>query len=263
VTTKLGSRTTAVLRIIDNELSVGFSAPNYSVRENAGLATITVELTGVNLTPVTVNYSTADDTATAGTDYVTPLCVPAPCRLIFPPGGTPTSVRTRTFAVRILNDLIVEGTKRVNLTLSVPPGGAAQLPTGRDMAVLSITEDDVAGTIQFSALTFNAIECPVLACNATLTVSRTGGFAKDVTVDFATANGTAAAGADFGTLGDPTFTGTVTFGAGQVIQTIRIPLLGEVGPEPTKSFTVVLSNPGSGGVLGARTSATVNIIDTR
>jgi hypothetical protein len=257
-TTRLGIRSTAVLRIIDNELALAFSAPSYSRRENLGLATITVELTGVNVTPVTVAWSTSNGTATAGVDYGRRLVATPPSgTLVFPAGGTPTTVRTRTFSVPILNDAVVEGVETVNLALSAPTGGA-QLVTGRDTAVLSLSEDDVAGVIQFSALTFNATECLVLPCNATLTVTRTGGAASGVTVDFATADGTAVDGTDYIATTD-----TVTFGAGQVIQTIRIPILGEVGAQPTKSFSVLLSNPGSGATLGVRTSATVNITDTR
>ena len=138
--------------------------------------------------------------------------------------------------------------------------------TGRDTAVLTINEDDVAGVIQFSALSFNATECAIttLTCNATLTVSRTGGLASGVTVDFATADVTAIAGTDYGTLGNATPpSGTLTFAASQVTQTIKIPLLIEVGAQPIKSFSVILSNPGSGGTLGARTTATVNVSDTR
>jgi hypothetical protein len=145
-TTTLGARSTAVLRIIDNEVSVGFSAPNYTVRENAGLATITVELTGVNATPVTVRWATSNGTATAGADYgirgagTPPGPTPPPTGVLtFPVGGTPTTVRTRTFTVPILNNTIVEGTETVNLTLSSPSPGV-QLVTGRDTAVLSITE---------------------------------------------------------------------------------------------------------------------------
>jgi len=257
-TTTLGARSTAVLRIIDNELALAFSAAGYSRRENLGLATITVELTGVNLTPVTVAWASSDGTATAGTDYgIRFVATPPSGVLIFPPGGTPTTVRTRTFNVPILNDTVVEGVETVNLALSAPTGGA-QLVTGRDTAVLSITEDDVAGVIQFSAATFNATECAVFPCNATLTVTRTGGLASGVTVDFATADGTALAGTDY-----TATTSSVTFGAAQAIQTIRIPILGELGAQPIKSFSVLLSNPGSGATLGARTSATVNITDTR
>ena len=56
-TTTLGARFTAVLKIVDNDLSLAFSAPNYSVRENVASATITVELTGVNAAPVTVAWA--------------------------------------------------------------------------------------------------------------------------------------------------------------------------------------------------------------
>jgi hypothetical protein len=169
-------------------------------------------------------------------------------------------VRTRTFTIPILNDTGVEGAQTVNLALSLPPGAVAGLVTGRNTAVLTINEDDVAGVIQFSALTFNAIECATsaLTCNATLTVSRTGGLASGVTVDFTTADGTAAAGVDY-----TATTGTVTFAASQVTKTITIPLRTEVGAQPIKSFSVILSNPGSNGTLGARTTATVNITDTR
>jgi Calx-beta domain len=259
-TTTLGARSTAVLRIIDNQVSLGFSAPNYTVRENAGLATITVELTGVNATPVTVSWAASNGTATAGADYgirgagTPPGPTPPPTGVLtFPAGGTPTTVRTRTFTVPILNDTSFEGTETVNLTLSSPSPGA-QLVTGRDTAVLSI----VAGVIQFSASSFGATECIALPCNATLTVSRTGGLASGVTVDFTTVDGTAMAGVDY-----TATTSTVTFAASQATQTIKIPLLIEVGAQPTKSFSVVLSNPGSGWTLGARTTATVNITDTR
>jgi len=212
-----------------------------------------------------VAWATSDGTATAGTDYgIRGLATPPSGVLVFPPGGLPSVVRTRTFSVPLINDTLVEGVETVNLALSAPTGGAA-LVTGRDTAVLSIGDDDLAGTIQFSALSFNATECALaLPCNATLTVSRTGGLASGVTVDFATADGTALAGTDYGTRGDPTPpTGTLTFAAGQLVQTIRIPLLGELGAQPTKNFTVQLSNPGSGAALGPRTTATVNVIDTR
>ncbi|HVG78307.1 MAG TPA: Calx-beta domain-containing protein, partial [Patescibacteria group bacterium] len=235
-----------------------FSAPNYTVRENLTLATIAVELTGVNATPVIVNWASSNGTATAGSDYgIRNSLLPPSGALTFAVGGTPTTVRTRTFTIPILSDTGVEGPQTVNLTLSGPTGGAG-LVTGRDTAVLTINEDDVAGVIQFSALSFNATECAVLPCNAMLTVSRTGGLASGVTVDFTTADGTAVNGVDY-----TTTSSSVTFAALQVTQTIKIPLLIEVGAQPTKSFSVILSNPGSGGTLGARTTATVNVSDTR
>src|SRR6185312_2600565 len=211
-TTKLGTRTTAVLRLLDNELALGFSAPTYSVRESAGVATITVELTGVNVTPVTVNWATSNGSATAGSDYgvrgagTPPGPTPPPSgTLTFAPGGSPTTVRTRTFTVPILQDAVLEGTETVNLTLSGPVG--ATVIAGRGTAVLSIQDDDIGGTIQFSAATYSVLES---AGNAVITVTRTGGTAGGATVDFATSNGTATAGADY-----TTTTSTLTFGIGQ------------------------------------------------
>jgi len=252
-TTTLGPRSTAVIRIVDNELALGFSTANYTVKENGGSATITVELTGVNVTPVTVNLGTSDGTATAGSDYTTRTGT-----LTFAPGGGPTTVRTRTFTVPILRDALVEIAETVQLTLSGAIG--ATIAPGRDAATLFITDDDVGGVVQLSKDVFAATECAVtaLTCTAKLTVSRTGGSAAGVTVDFTTADGTAVAGVDYTATTD-----TVTFGPGQMTQTITIPLLREVGAQPLKSFSVIISNPGGGGSLGPRTTAEVRITDTR
>ena len=81
--------------------SLAFSAATYSVKENAGLATITVELTGVTSAPVTVTWATSDITATAGSDYGTPATLANPTppppsgTLTFPPGGRRSTVRTQ------------------------------------------------------------------------------------------------------------------------------------------------------------------------
>ena len=124
--------------------------------------------------------------------------------------------------------------------------------------MLSIGEDDVAGVIQFSALTYNAVECAVMPCNATLTVSRTGGLASGSrSISRRPTVRRSPAPTETAT------TSTLTFGASQTSQTIKIPLLVEPGAQPIKSFSVLLSNPGSGATLGARTSATVNVTDTR
>ena len=53
---------------------------------------------------------------------------------------------------------MLEATETVNLTLSVPPGSAGQLVSGRESAVLSIVDDDIGGTIQFSAATYSVGE---------------------------------------------------------------------------------------------------------
>jgi Calx-beta domain/Beta-propeller repeat len=256
-TTTLGTRTTATLRIVDDEPALAFTLPNFSVRENAGSARIVVELTGVTVAPVTVSWAATDSTATAGSDYgARGSTVPPGGTLTFSAGGSPTTVRTRAFTVPVLTDTIVEATETVNLALSAPAGG--QLVVGRDTAVLSIVDDDRGGVIQFSAASFNASECGAAPCNARVTLSRSGGAASGATVDFTTADGTAVAGTDY-----VATTGTATFGVGQTSLAILVPLQIEPGAEAVKSFSVTISNPGGGASLGGRTTTEVRITDSR
>jgi hypothetical protein len=242
---------------VDDELALAFKAASYSGRETGGTATVAVELSGVNTTPVTVTWSTSDGTALAGSDYgIRDSLTPPSGTLTFAPGGTATTVRTRTFTVPILQDKVVEVTESVNLALSGPTG--AQLVVGRDSATLLILDEDMGGVVEFSAAVFSATECAALPCDATLTVSRTGGAAGDATVDFVTADGTATAGTDY-----VATSGTVTFAAGQTSRPITIPLLIDMGAEAIKTFSVVISNPAGGASLGARTTADVRITDPR
>ena len=59
-----------------------------------------------------------------------------------------------------------------------------------------------------------------------------------VTVDFETVDGTAEAGSDY-----TVASGTLTFTAGQLVQTISVATLDDTVPEAEEGFTVVLSNP--------------------
>jgi glucose/arabinose dehydrogenase len=76
------------------------------------------------------------------------------------------------------------------------------------------------------------------AVNAVFTVSLSAAVAHTVTVEYATADGTALAGADYAVAG-----GTVTFPPATVTRTISVPVLGDVLDEDDETFTVNLSNP--------------------
>ena len=93
--------------------------------------------------------------------------------------------------------------------------------------------------------------------NAVFTVSLSRAAATPVTVRWATANGTAAAGSDY-TAGS----GTVTFAAGVVSQTVAVSVTGDSAVESDETFTVTLSAP-SGATLGTATAtATITNDDT-
>ena len=113
--------------------TLAFSESTYSVDETGVNAIITVTRTGGSDGAVSVNYTTSDGTATAGTDYTTASGV-----LDFADGET-----SKTFAIPIIDDPSVEGNETVNLSLSNPTGGAS---LGTDSATLTIVDNDPAGT---------------------------------------------------------------------------------------------------------------------
>ena len=74
--------------------------------------------------------------------------------------------------------------------------------------------------------------------DAEFTVTLAPASDQTVTVDYATADGTAEAGTDYETTSD-----TLTFLAGQIQKTIRVPTVDDDFHEPEERFRVILSNP--------------------
>ena len=109
-------------------------------------------------------------------------------------------------------------------------------------------------TLQFSTNIYYVTEN---AGSVILTVQRTGDTNAAVSVDYASANGTAIAGSDY-----TATSGTLTFAAGETNQTLAVPILndGLVEPAIYETFTVTLSNP-TNAILGTRTVATGRITD--
>lgn len=70
-----------------------------------------------------------------------------------------------------------------------------------------------------------------------------GPMTQSVSVDYATADGTATAGSDY-----EAATGTVTFAPGETSKSIPITILGDLQPEHDEQFTIIFGNP-SGAAL--------------
>ena len=112
---------------------ISFSASQYDVSEGAGKATITVTRTGQLTGAATVNFTTLNGSATAGSDYTT-----ASGTLSFAAGET-----QKTFDVLITDDAVPESDENVVLNLSNPTGTASLgLPSSVN---LIIHDNDVSG----------------------------------------------------------------------------------------------------------------------
>ena len=239
---QLGPRRTAALTIVDNDVPgvVKLGAAAYTVAEGAKTVLVTVQRTG-NADGVTVSYATTPGTATPGQDYLSV-------------SGTLTfraTETTKTIAITILNDVLDEPAETFMIALSNPGGG---LTLGSpSSAVVTITDDDLPGVV---AIGTPAVSVGESAGNATVTITRTGGMAGGVTVDFATADGSAQAGSDY-----TARSGRLTFNAGETSKPVTIAILGDTTREGDETFTLVLSNPGGGATLGTARVATVTIRD--
>ncbi len=221
-----------------------FSASSFTASETNTTAQFTILRTGGSEGAVSVDFSTADGTAVADLDYV-----PTEGTLEFADGETNV-----TFTFEIIDDQIFETNETVRLVLSNPQGGAT-IGAGSN-AVMILTDNDVpgsAGLLQFSAASYVAGEG---SATVTLTVTRTGGKAGEVTVDYLTVDGDALGEADFAP-----DSGTLVFPDGVTSRTIVIGLNDDDFDETNETFEVMLDAPVGGASLGTRNVATVVITD--
>nr|MBA3711323.1 tandem-95 repeat protein [Pyrinomonadaceae bacterium] len=212
--------------------ALAFSVANYTVNEQDSTAIITVVRGGDTTQSVTVNYATSSTDATADSDYTATSGT-----LTFAAGVT-----SQTFTVPVLDDTISEATETITLTLSVPTTGAILGP--QSTATLTITDNDVANTVQFDATSFNVAEG---AGNAQITVTRSGDTSAAATVDYATTpdgqvlrcdvvNGLASERCDY-----VTTVGILRFAAGQATANITIPIIDDAYAEGGETFQLSLS----------------------
>ena len=153
------------------------------------------------------------------------------------------------------------GNGDANINVTFPIGLAAGRvitatatdPNGNTSEFSAADATSAVGSLQFSVSSIAAIED---VGTLPVTVLRTGGTAGSLTVDFATANGTAIAGQDY-----TSTSGTLTFGAGETSKTIQIPITNDSPTEADETFTVSLSNTPSLESLGAPNTLLVTIQD--
>ncbi len=249
---RVGATASILVTIADDDSAFAFAEPpGRQIPESAPSATFTVLRSGPLTGTATVQARTVEGagggTAVPGQDY-TPV---APTTLTFPPG-----MATRTFTVPLLNDTLVDGAKTLRVALSSPTGGPA-LGT-QNTVLVTLLDDDDAGVIQWQKAATTVVET---AGTAVLTVTRTPStpgrqLASGVTVNVARTAGTATPGADF-----TTPVGTLTFAAGQALQTVTVPITNDTIDELDETVLFRLSSPTGGATLGPLVTTTLTITD--
>ncbi|MBV9467853.1 MAG: hypothetical protein JOZ57_01255, partial [Abitibacteriaceae bacterium] len=216
---------TATVPITVNALTRTFSVSNVTVPEGDSGTTnalFTITLSAASTQPLTVQFATSDGTAKAGSDYQSTNVTVG-----FSPGTT-----TRTIAVPIIGDTLNEGNETFTVLLSNPSGGAV-ISNGSGTGL--IVDDDPLPTLSINDV--QVAEGNSGITNATFTVSLSVASGRTVTVNYATADGTALSGSDY-----TATAGTLTIAAGQKSATITVPILGDTAVEADETFTVNLTN---------------------
>ena len=219
---------TGIGTIRDDEAPAALSMGNASAVEGVPL-TFAVLLSPPASQEVTVMWATGDRTARAGTDYTT-----GSGTLRFAAGTT-----RQTFSVPTLDNARDEPARTFSVTLSGATGGATiadatGIGTIRDDDALAALSIEDASAVEGTALTFAVTLSPSAS--------------QEVTVAWATEDGTASAGTDY-----PASSGTLRFAAGTTRQTFRVPTLDNAREEAARTFSVTLSGATGGATIADAT----------
>ncbi|MCA9919391.1 MAG: hypothetical protein KC445_15635, partial [Anaerolineales bacterium] len=198
--------------------------------------TVTMSITSTKV--ITVNFATADGTATiAGNDYT------ANSGTLTFNSGEPT----KTVEVTILDDALDEDNEvftvglsnATNATISDASGQGTitddDAPVGMRIANTSITEGNSGTTVMSFVVSLDAVS------------------GRTITVNYATANGTAVSGSDY-----IAKSGTLTFTPGQTQKTINISIKGDVAFEGAETVKVNLTNGVNVTILDGQGIGTIN-----
>jgi hypothetical protein len=202
-------------------ISIANAAPVTEGDAGTTTATLTVSLSRASAFPVTVDWATADGTATvADADYVS-----ANGTLTFPAGVT-----SKTVTVTVNGDTTYERKESVAVVLSNPSGTAL----GTSTAIAAIVNDDPAPSVAIAKT--SVLEGDTGTTTLTYALTLTGATALPAVVRYRTSDGTAIAGSDYAATA-----GTVTFAVGDTSKTVDVTVYGDTTYEPNETVAVDLT----------------------
>ena len=214
------SESSATLTITDDDPQPTITFVDVTTEnEDAQNATFEATLSAESGLDITLDYFTAQETATPGADYTET-------------SGTLTITAGNllgNFVVPVLADAIDEDNETVQINFNNNIGAVLD----QSSVTLTITDDDDAPNITIADVT-TADES---AANATFTVSLSEASAKDITVNYDASSDTALLSSDF----SPT-SGILTIAAGATSGTFDVPVLADTIFEGNETAIITLSN---------------------
>ncbi len=203
--------------------------------------TFVVSRSGDTSSASSVQYATADGTATAGSDYV---ALP-PTTLTFGPGET-----SKPVVVTSIGDTTPEPAETFFLRLSSPIG--ATLFDDSGTATINDADDNLPRVAVNDA---SVTEGNAGDTTATFTVTRSVDTSAAASVNYVTVDNSARAGTDYVAL--PVT--TLKFAPGETTKSVAVTIHGDTTVELSETFYVILSSPS--GVILADSHANVTILN--
>ena len=226
----------AIGTIFDNEGPPAVIVTDASAAEGAGTMSVSVLLTSATVGSVTMDYATADGTAVAGADYTATTD-----SLTFTSGQT-----TKTVPLPIASDALNEDDETFTLSVSNLVGAGVTAATG----TATIVDDDAEPDLSIADASANEGDAGHATASFAVTLSALSG--REITVDYATADASAVAGADY-----TETSGTLTFPAGETSKQVDVPVAGDLVREGNETFSVSLSYPSNASTLDANAVGTI------
>jgi hypothetical protein len=222
---------------------ISLCASAYSASQASGSVSLKVMRGGVATAAISIDYATSNGTAASGTDYTATR-------------GTlnwaENDSTLRTIAVPINNAKPFAGSRTFLLALTDPSAGTAIGSPGSASVTISGSASALEGSLQLSAAAYAVAQN---GGSLTVTVNRTGGSSGAVSVGYGTTNGTAIAGTDFSAA-----SGILQWADGDsAAKSFAVPISNAVPFINSKTFTVALTNAGSGAAMTTPNTATATI----
>ncbi|MCC5098489.1 putative Ig domain-containing protein [Xanthomonas campestris] len=232
--------------IITVNITITPSQPTLSINDvsvnegNAGTsnATFTVSLSQpAGAGGASFDIATADGSATAGVDYVASSLT----------GQTiPAGSSSATFTVLVNGDTLSEPNETFFVNVSNVSGAGVSDAQGQG----TIVNDDAQPTLSIDDVSVSEGNSGTTTATFTVTLSAASG--QTVSVNYASADGTATAGSDY-----VARSGTLTFAPGTTAQGVAITVNGDTALEPNETFSVGLSGVSNASIARATGAGTI------
>jgi hypothetical protein len=245
----VGSKHYDTVSVLLNDGDWPFPPPAVSVSDatvtegNTGTvnATFTLTLSHASDVDVIVHYATANITAAAGGDYTAA-------------SGTvtiPARQKSRTFTVAVAGDRLAEASETFAVNFTAPTNASI----GDGQGIGTIVDNEPRVSINSVSKSEGNGKTTIFS----FTVSLSAAYDQAVTVNYATAGGTATAGTDY-----QSKTGSVTFAPAETIKMITVVVVGDKQREAHETFFIDLWGPSSNALLSvARGIGTIFNDDSR